>query len=444
MQPIHELSSITPVPELDLFGVPPTQLSIEKDLVTYHRPISTISSSSDIKFNIPSAIDEYIQLRDMLLQVRLKVNLKKNGDVTAADWDKVSPINYMLNTMWKQVSLEINGTQMNSAPYTYPYKSYMETLLGFTEDAKKSYLTAALWYENNTGANKHKPVAQRTKRIKPSSVATDGTGKEFELMGKLHLDMAFQNRALLGGSTIKLTLTPHDPKFYMLVDGTGITPQVELKDVVLIVHRAKVSAPVVEAHNLALRSGTAKYPHPRLEVRDYSINSGTINCTIDNVVSGTLPRRAIVALVDTAAFNGHLNKDPLYFEHFKLNQITAHLNGIQYPAKAYTPDFENGLVAPSFLGVFDTLNQLSTDSYINIDIDKYIDGFTLFGFNFAPDLSDGCLSGGHVNPVTTGTMRLDLNFKEALPKTINVLILCEYDAMAEINENREVKTDYFK
>jgi hypothetical protein len=77
MSRIHELSNITPHPDFDLFGVPPTQLTIEKDVQSEHRPISVLSSGSVIQFNINSAIDEYIQLRDTLLKIVLKINIKK-------------------------------------------------------------------------------------------------------------------------------------------------------------------------------------------------------------------------------------------------------------------------------------------------------------------------------------------------------------------------------
>jgi hypothetical protein len=46
MNAIHELSSLVALPEFDLFGVPPAQLTVEKDSQTEHRPISTLSSSS--------------------------------------------------------------------------------------------------------------------------------------------------------------------------------------------------------------------------------------------------------------------------------------------------------------------------------------------------------------------------------------------------------------
>ena len=40
-------------------------------------------------------------------------------------------------------------------------------------------------------------------------------GKEFELMGKLHIDLANQERALIGGSKVSIKIHFNDPKFYL-------------------------------------------------------------------------------------------------------------------------------------------------------------------------------------------------------------------------------------
>jgi hypothetical protein len=98
MNAIHELSSLVALPEFDLFGVPPTQLTVEKDIQTEHRPISSLSSSlSPIQFEIHTGIDEYIQMRECELYLCIRVSLAKLGsspNITSDDWKKVSPVNY--------------------------------------------------------------------------------------------------------------------------------------------------------------------------------------------------------------------------------------------------------------------------------------------------------------------------------------------------------------
>ena len=70
---IHELSKSASLPELDLFGIPPTQDMIERDIVSEHRPISTLDSDSFIQFEIPTASDEYFKFEDLFLHMKVKV-----------------------------------------------------------------------------------------------------------------------------------------------------------------------------------------------------------------------------------------------------------------------------------------------------------------------------------------------------------------------------------
>ena len=41
-----------------------------------------------------------------------------------------------------------------------------------------------------------------------------------------------------------------------------------------------------------------------------------------------------------------------------------------------------------------------------------------------------------------GSLNIDLIFKKALPRTINVIVYAEYDAVIEIDNNRNVIKDF--
>ena len=94
MSTIHELSSVLALPEFDIFGVPPTQLTVEEDIQTEHRPISVITDSiSPIEFEIHTGIDEYINLGKSELYLCIKIKLKKTNmskdvAITTDDWKK--------------------------------------------------------------------------------------------------------------------------------------------------------------------------------------------------------------------------------------------------------------------------------------------------------------------------------------------------------------------
>ena len=55
---IHEKSAEIPLPRFDLFSVPPSQQTIEKHIITEHKTISALDSSSFGQFEIHTSFDE--------------------------------------------------------------------------------------------------------------------------------------------------------------------------------------------------------------------------------------------------------------------------------------------------------------------------------------------------------------------------------------------------
>jgi hypothetical protein len=444
MTTIHDLSSITPHPDFDLFGVLPTQLTIENDIQSEYRPLSVISSSSPIQFEVRSAFDEYIQLRDTLFKIKLKIDIatSDNSAISEAVWKKIAPINYLMNSLFSYINVEFDNKSIILSPHTYSYKAYFDALLKYSKSAKDGYLGAAGFYDDkNTKSRTDLFTDAQSTLIQPTT-KTSGTGIILELEGKLHIDLAMQPKALLGGVNMKITLIPNEPSFYLMTKDAKIIPSVEFIDATLFIHKSKVSWGVVEAHNAALQHGRAKYCICRTDIKSFNVNSGTTDVSIDNAIHGWLPRRIIVAMIPNSALSGSLSHNSFDFKNYKLNYITAHIDGQQYPKKAYTPDFEKHLTTREYLGFLESFNQLGTNPIIDLTKEQWEKGNTIFGFNFAPDLGEDCGKMGFANLRKSGALKLEMKFADALTDTISVLIGCEFDDIIEFDENRQVYTTY--
>jgi hypothetical protein len=248
--------------------------------------------------------------------------------------------------------------------------------------------------------------------------------------------MSFQQRVLIGETSILLRLVPNDQSFYLISSDEELKPKIEFLDCCLLVHRSKVSRPIVEAHNHALQIAPAKYPIKRVEVKPFVVPPDTLDALIDNVHNVALPRRIFVALVSNESFNGSLKTNPFNYEHFNVNHIVAYLDGVQYPVKAFTPDFANELFTREYFSLFESTNQNNNECCIDLKRSDYSKGNVIYGFNFSPDLSSGCGTSGHVSPIRKGSLRLHIRFAQKLAKTINVLVYCEFDSIIEINAER--------
>ena len=173
-----------------------------------------------------------------------------------------------------------------------------------------------------------------------------------------------------------------------------------------------------------------------------TVNSGLSDVMLNNVITGQIPRRIVVAMVLNKAFTGDIKENPFNFQHFNINYLAANIDGVQYPTLAYQPDFTNDLYIREYLSIFEAYNQITTDSVINLHILHYEDGNVMFGFNFSQDSTDDYYKVGYTNAKKEGSLGLHLKFSTALENSINVLIYCEYDNLIEIDVERQVKTDF--
>jgi hypothetical protein len=67
------------------------------------------------------------------------------------------------------------------------------------------------------------------------------------------------------------------------------------------------------------------------------------------------------------------------------------------PLLPYYPDFNKKKYIREYFGLFEAANQTGKKADIAISQEEFGDGFTLFGFNFTPDLAEGCTRSGYVS-----------------------------------------------
>ena len=128
--------------ELDLFGVAPTQTSIVRSQWVEHQPTASLNSGGPIEFLIPGTGDEYLDFANIYLIVKTKVTSAAGADLDPAT--TVGPVNNWLHSLFNQVNVYLNGTLVTPSSNTYAYRSYIETLLSYGIEAKKSQLASQL------------------------------------------------------------------------------------------------------------------------------------------------------------------------------------------------------------------------------------------------------------------------------------------------------------
>lgn len=213
MSVIHKMSHATALPEFDLFSVPPTQLSVVEDIETEQRPINIIKPDTrEFSFEFTTAPDEYVSFRETELYLRLRFVLPDG--LTWMDFS--TELNFM-HTLIQSIDISINDTPITRAAQTYAWRAFFETAPHASTDAVEGWLSSAMVVPEFQSDNcRYFPKDPKTRE-----------GAYFELRGKLKLDLAQQNRAVLGGCkyTIKFQLNRSAFVFNVRPENYGYVPE---------------------------------------------------------------------------------------------------------------------------------------------------------------------------------------------------------------------------
>ena len=434
---VHTESGICGKTELDLFSVPPTQTEIEDGQWVVHHPLSTLTENGPIEFHIPGAGNDYIDLANTRLLVKAKITKSTGGDIV--DTDKVAPINLLLHSLFTQVDVSLNEKLVTPSTNTYPYRAYIETLLSHGGDAQQSRLTTSMWYKDKAGyhdaaANMASNPGLNTRR----SIMSDS--KSVEMIGRLHIDFCHQPRYLINGIDVKLRLVRSKNEFALMASGDDMF-KIQITEACLYVRKCQLSPSVLLHHAKALETTNVKYPIQRVETKVFSIPSGNLSATQENLFLGQLPRRIIIGMVDTDAYNGSYVKSPFNFKHNNLNFLALFIDGKQVPAKPLQPNFDvttGTQYTRCYQTLFEGTGRVDDDAGNTIPLSDYPLGFTLYAFDLTPDLCDG----DHLNLRKKGNLRLEMQFSTALTAASNVVVYAEFENLVEVDKSRNIIFDY--
>ena len=436
---IHQGSCICSNSQLDLFSTPMTQVSVESGAWAEFNPVSAITDTMPVEFNISGAGTSYIDLAHTQIMVRAQI-LNANGtpiDNTA----HVTPCNLLLHSLFSEVDVHLNGTLISSSNNTYPYRAYLETLLSYGQDAKKSQLTAALYYKDEGGATGFEEghAEDATNAGMVARHAFFQNGGIVQMHGPIHLDLMFQDRYLPSDVGMRLRFVRSKDAFCLMSNAQNPGFRVKIHECKLLIRKVHLSPSVFLAQAKAFEVGNAKYPIRRVVCKSYTVGNGMRDSVHEGLFTGQTPSRIVIGMVDNAAFNGSYTHNPFHFKHFNLSSIKIYVDGQpQSNIKAIECDFAAHQSLAGYMSLFSSSGKFRTDSGLDISRSEYERGFTLFAYDLSPDLCEE----GYFNLAREGSVRVELKFAQALQNAINVIVYAEIESIIEINREKQVLIDY--
>jgi len=184
---------------------------------------------------------------------------------------------------------------------------------------------------------------------------------EFDMMGRLHADIFFQDRYMINEVGVKIKLIHSKDRFCLM--GVG---KVAIVHASLFVRKVKLMPSVFLAHAKTLERGPAKYPIRRVVCKSFTVPQQYLDVSHEKLFSGQLPTRIVIGLVTNRAFNGHAKANPFNFQHFNLSEIGVYLDGQhQNVVRPMQLNYESQLYIRAYNSLFGGTGKLCKDEVYN-------------------------------------------------------------------------------
>ena len=431
--------------ETDIFGTQPVQHDIVSGQWMQYQAPAFEPRSGPINFNIEGD-EQYVDLNSTFLTLTARVVDTRPNKIPMAPECVVAPTNNWLHTLFSQVTLYINGKAVNQSHNMYHYKAYLENLLSYGTDARKTYLQGEGFYRDSAAHmdsldnNLNKGFRQRGELCARSRIV--------QLKGRLHLDLFNQPHLLLNNTPIRITLDRNKHALTLMhapPDGNAANDHekaefaMEVLSAVLDVRKVTLAPPLRLAHINALNTTTAKYPIRRTVPFSIQIPQGTVHLSKANVTQGQLPRRVTVGIVSGEAERGVCDQNPFNFHHWNMTSLQLSVGGTPHPVQPMKFDFATNQHLEGFMSLFIGTGQYGSDEGNMLSRDEYGKGFTLCCFNLTPDLD---YEDDHYSSTKTGNLDVSVSFQQGAPQPLTMIVLAEFDNTIEVDRYRQVFLDY--
>ena len=442
--------------ELELFHVPDTQASVGNYRYINYHPLTSLEQGGPVEFVIQGNADSYFDLDETYLFMEYTIlhsdgnSITKVTDTTAPTYNNqlVAPINSFQSSFFRSCEVHLNSKLVSQTDNLYPYKAYIQNLTSFGRDAKKTFLSRCIYYEDegsdidefNTNAVVDTEVdiedADNPGLAKRFLISRNST--PFSSFGKIHSELFQQKKLIPGDNEIRLKLHRSDIAFCLHAKN-DTRYKVKIDKAILCVKQHEIPAHIREAHAKVLEKQTMKFPVKHVEMKFFTKGKGRSDLSEQNLVSGVLPRKCYIGLVSSESFNGKITKNPFNFKHFGCSEIALRRNGIAVPYEKITLDYSAKKYNEGYFSLLQSTGHLYRNGGCDISYEKFGNGYALYGFDLSSDPSpeNQCL-----DLIQEGKLSLSISLSEDSTVPITIVVYLEYDKLIELDKDKNVTTNY--
>jgi hypothetical protein len=440
MLKVNDLSELCYKSELDLETLPLTQTSILES--SWHKVSTTALNNDTLQFEIAGDDTHYLDLSNSYIFLNLSIIDKQK--LSAKDYDQnmsivktenaethnyhCYPSNNFLHSIFKSADVKINSTTVESCS-NYAYRSYIEDLLNYDTQTKKSMLNAQLWYDDDYGKFDAVDTEDKITNNGAKERRTKIKNKKLTLFGRLHLDTFNMIRNIIANQKITVVLTKNSNKFYLMQNSDSDLFTLNINDAYLLVRKNKISFEQKLVHTTLLNKSFAKYPYTRVLVKTHVMNKGVTH-KLSSLQSGVVPNRIIFGFVDEKAYTGNFKKNP--FNFIKLDIATFNLK-VASESIPYSDGLDLSTQTDNdntVVGYHTLMNNLNTSPTISLN--EYSNGSYFLCFNLS---QDGC-NADHYNPLREGNVEANITLNTWPDNIDNIMLIyyMEFDNILQVDK----------
>ena len=427
-------------------------------------PIQTFTTDiNPVEFQVDPQ-EDYVDLSRSYFE--LELTLKKNDANNVAAADNLFPVNNLAHSLFKQISVRLNGTLISPQTDTYHSKAYPETLLNYDRVDGETVLKPQGWYNGidlpatlmannvdtvaNAGAGHNdfqrlSTNQQANVKLMKEEQANYTEGKTHVLRFRPHIEVFHLNKLLVPSVQIGIQMYFNQPDLFL--NGVALHGRLTAADikVKLYLCLVRINPSLYRELMETMYSGkVVSYATVRSEIRTFNMQGDQQHFECSNPFQNRIPNLVIVALVASTAFNGTVTQDPIAFQKFGLSSIKQLVRGEEYPYETLEMTHDNG--SNDLRGYFRFLKATGSLGRHKGNMVRRADwghgkNCTLFVFDNA---ANGCFNSPVLNPKQSGELRLVFHFGANPRVNITVILYGEFENLLEIDRNKAVLYDIYQ
>ena len=140
----------------------------------------------------------------------------------------------------------------------------------------------------------------------------------------------------------------------------------------------------MSGHMAGLQISKGKYPLQKTVMLTKTLPKGSFGEPFEDIFQGLVPSEMVIGMVDTEAYSGNFQKNPLTFQPFDIESPGFYVNGEPTPKHLNQFNIDNNQFLKELLSLYKVTGKSLEDTNIGITRKVWKEGMALIAFDVDP------------------------------------------------------------